>query len=108
MARVLRRRALLPKTVIPLSPGAACQRLPLLHRRAEEAGESDAEEDAVFTGFGDNDKLLADDGFGIGAGSDSELEAEERGTLRTTKRLQTTKQMLLRMKMRQTTLTLSL
>jgi ATP-dependent RNA helicase DDX27 len=46
-------------------------------RAKEEAGESDAEEDADFTGFGDDDELLADDGFGMGAGSDSESEAEE-------------------------------
>lgn len=37
-------------------------------RDKEEAGELDAEEEADFTGFGDDDEPLADGGFGIGAG----------------------------------------
>lgn len=45
-------------------------------REKEEAAESDAEEEGDFTGFGDDDELLADDAFGMGAGSDTESEGE--------------------------------
>ncbi|KAJ4991842.1 hypothetical protein SVAN01_02692 [Stagonosporopsis vannaccii] len=46
-------------------------------REQEDAAESDAEDEGDFTGFGDDDELLADDAFGMGAGSDTESEAEE-------------------------------
>ena len=47
-------------------------------RAQEEATESEGEDEGDFTGFGDDDELLAEDGFGMGAGSDSEDdEAEE-------------------------------
>ena len=47
-------------------------------RAQEEAAESDAEEEGDFEGFGDDDdELLADDAFGMGAGSDTESEVEE-------------------------------
>ncbi|KAF1927140.1 DEAD-domain-containing protein, partial [Didymella exigua CBS 183.55] len=46
-------------------------------RAKEDAAESDADE-GDFTGFGDDDELLAEDGFGMGAGSDSEDEVDEQ------------------------------
>ncbi|KAH6644691.1 ATP-dependent RNA helicase DRS1 [Boeremia exigua] len=46
-------------------------------RKEEEANESDPEDEGDFTGFGDDDELLADDAFGMGAGSDTESEAED-------------------------------
>jgi ATP-dependent RNA helicase DDX27 len=45
-------------------------------RAKEEAAESD-EEEGDFTGFGDDDELLADDAFGMGAGSESDEENED-------------------------------
>jgi ATP-dependent RNA helicase DDX27 len=46
-------------------------------RAQEEAAESEVEEEGDFTGFGDDDELLADDAFGMGAGSDSEDQEED-------------------------------
>jgi ATP-dependent RNA helicase DDX27 len=49
-------------------------------KKAEAEDLSDEEEEPVeadFSGFGDDDELLADDAFGMGAGSDSEEEADE-------------------------------
>jgi ATP-dependent RNA helicase DDX27 len=42
----------------------------------EEAESSDASVNGDFEGFGDDDELMAEDGFGMGAASDSEDEDE--------------------------------
>ncbi|KAF2466455.1 DEAD-domain-containing protein [Lindgomyces ingoldianus] len=42
----------------------------------EEEEEEEEEENIEFEGFGDDDELLADDGFGMGAESDEEDEEE--------------------------------
>lgn len=47
-------------------------------RAKEDAAESDAEEEGDFAGFGDDDELLAEDGFGMGAGSDSEEDVDDQ------------------------------
>lgn len=47
-------------------------------RAKEDAAESDAEDEGDFTGFGDDDELLAEDGFGMGARSDSEEEVDDQ------------------------------
>jgi ATP-dependent RNA helicase DDX27 len=47
-------------------------------RAKEDAAESDAEEEGDFTGFGDDDELLAEDGFGMGAGTDSEEDVDDQ------------------------------
>jgi ATP-dependent RNA helicase DDX27 len=47
-------------------------------RAKEDAADSDADEEGDFTGFGDDDELLAEDGFGMGAGSDSEEDVDEQ------------------------------
>jgi ATP-dependent RNA helicase DDX27 len=47
-------------------------------RAKEDAAESDAEEGGDFTGFGDDDELLAEDGFGMGAGTDSEEDVDDQ------------------------------
>jgi ATP-dependent RNA helicase DDX27 len=50
-------------------------------KKAQEEDTSDAEEgpkDGDFEGFGDEDELLAEDGFGMGADTDSESEADEQ------------------------------
>jgi ATP-dependent RNA helicase DDX27 len=41
---------------------------------AEDADDSD---EGDFTGFGEDDELLAEDGFGMGAGSESDSEADD-------------------------------
>lgn len=49
-------------------------------KRAQEEVLSDDEggsEEGDFTGFGEDDELLADDAFGMGAGSESEDEADD-------------------------------
>jgi ATP-dependent RNA helicase DDX27 len=43
----------------------------------EEAESPDASVNGDFEGFGDDDELMAEDGFGMGAASDSEDEDEE-------------------------------
>ena len=50
--------------------------------KAEKANEDiddggESEDDAEFEGFGDDDELLAEDGFGMGAASDEEAEEDE-------------------------------
>ncbi len=48
-------------------------------RQAQEDAEQESEaesEDVEFDGFGDDDELLADDAFGMGAASDSDEEAD--------------------------------
>jgi len=48
-------------------------------KKAQEEVLSDSEEEAEgdFTGFGDDDELLAEDAFGMGADSDSEDDVDE-------------------------------
>lgn len=43
----------------------------------ETLSDTDDSDEGDFTGFGDDDELLAEDGFGMGAESDSDSEADE-------------------------------
>jgi ATP-dependent RNA helicase DDX27 len=44
---------------------------------AKTAAEDAQSDDEDFTGFGEDDELLAEDGFGMGAASDSDSEADD-------------------------------
>ncbi|KAL5378224.1 nucleolar DEAD-box protein required for synthesis of 60S ribosomal subunit [Paraphaeosphaeria minitans] len=48
-------------------------------KKSQPAEEADSEEEATadFEGFGDDDELLAEDGFGMGAESEEDEEADE-------------------------------
>ncbi|OAL56204.1 DEAD-domain-containing protein [Pyrenochaeta sp. DS3sAY3a] len=47
-------------------------------KKASETEVADESEDGDFEGFGEDDELLAEDGFGMGAASDSESEDDEQ------------------------------